>query len=68
MIVENIKNENAEIMKDTHCKKIDHAGIRFKHEIMSCICSIEKIMKQKLLKPKIEIMLTRRLICLNCLK
>ena len=40
MTVENIK-KNAETMKDSYFKKIDHKGIRFKHEILSCICLID---------------------------
>ena len=40
-MVENIKNTNAEMMKEVCFKQIDHKGIRFKHEILSCICSID---------------------------
>ena len=40
--MENINNTNAEIMKNVYFKKIDHTGIRFKYEILRCICSIEK--------------------------
>ena len=42
IIVGNIKNKNAEKMKDVDFKQIDHKGIFFKREILSHICSIEK--------------------------
>ena len=41
IMVENIENTNAETMKYFHFKQIDHKVIRFKHEVPSCIFSID---------------------------
>ena len=39
-------------MKDVHCKKNDHTGLRFKHEVLSSGCAIEKNNKIKVVKTK----------------